>query len=375
MADIRIFRAQSPPTPSDVRELKTFLESPLVEDEKALQQLLERHPQLIGVLGFSEFLSEVPLFKTDAENMPDLSDLRRRDRADLIATESSPLLSSYRAANIIELKGAARPIADRNVGFRLSPDASEAVQQLHEYRQWLTTIPQNRALLTDLNWDIRWPSLFLIMGRSHEFTDNPGQLLEIRSRLIDQGVQLFTADDVLGAAMRHVENRIVPPQVIDWYTVPSYKDGVHGIHLAGALVVKFQQAFQLAMQDPSSLAAMPYRAFEELVGEVYRRLGYAIELTHSSRDGGKDIIATKEMKGISPARLIIECKRCSPSETVGVEAVEELYSVHMQEGSTHAVLVTTGTLSRGARVFADYYKSQLTVFDLSALVALIRSVC
>ena len=60
---LRVFRAEEPPTVADVRELKAFLDSFSADDEKSLQHLLERHPSLIGVLGFSDFLSEAPIYK------------------------------------------------------------------------------------------------------------------------------------------------------------------------------------------------------------------------------------------------------------------------------------------------------------------------
>jgi hypothetical protein len=139
----------------DVKALREFLESQQVRDEKLLQRLLEQHPALIGPLGFVEFVSEVPIIKVDRQNVPDLSDLRRRDRADIIAATASPISPTYRAANLIELKAAGIHIAEREVGFRLSSEASSAVQQLREYRDWLTRIPENRILLQEFNWDIR----------------------------------------------------------------------------------------------------------------------------------------------------------------------------------------------------------------------------
>jgi hypothetical protein len=182
------------------------LESPNIRDERMLQRLLEQHPALIGPLGFVEFVSEFPLYKPDYQNTTDLSDLRRRDRADIIAATTSPIDVAYRSANIIELKAAGVEIAERDVGFRLTSEATRAVQQLREYRDWLTRIPQNRALLKELEWDVRWPNLFLIMGRDNEFKRNPGQLEEVRARLLNDGVQLFTVDALLQRAINWSES-------------------------------------------------------------------------------------------------------------------------------------------------------------------------
>ena len=84
---LRVFRASAAPTADDVRELKAFLEGSRASDEKSLQRLLERHPFLVGILGFSDFISEVPIYKVDENNEPELLNLHRRDRADLIAAK------------------------------------------------------------------------------------------------------------------------------------------------------------------------------------------------------------------------------------------------------------------------------------------------
>jgi hypothetical protein len=329
----------------------------------------------VGVIGFTEFVSEYPLYKTNPENLPDVADLRRRDRADLIATATSPILDSYRAANIIELKSASRRIADRPVGFRLSVDAMHAVQQLHEYRHWLTTIPQNREALSRLNWDIRWPSLSLIMGRAEEFTRNPGQLEEIRSHLLDQGVRLFTVDDILRIATEHINNRIIPPQVVDWYFGSAAGTGLKetSVQLAGAIVDDFQRALDVAIQEPSSLSSMPYRAFEELVAEVYRRLGFQVEVNRSHLDNGVDLLATTTVASIS-IPLMIQCKQVRSDRKVDLRDVMSLHGITVLEKSAKVVLITNGTLTADAKQFVQSHASEIQVFDFVELMAQITSV-
>jgi hypothetical protein len=65
-------------------------------------------------------------------------------------------------------------------------------------------------------WEIAWPSLFLVMGRDREFANNPSQLEEVRSRIVDQGVHMLTTDDILAMATRQVESRIWTPGVTQW---------------------------------------------------------------------------------------------------------------------------------------------------------------
>lgn len=57
----RVYIAAGHPSEDAIRELSEFLRSQLVRDEKELQRLLERHPELVGLLDFSHFVSELPI--------------------------------------------------------------------------------------------------------------------------------------------------------------------------------------------------------------------------------------------------------------------------------------------------------------------------
>jgi hypothetical protein len=69
-----------------------------------------------------------------------------------------------------------------------------------------------------------------------------------------------------------------------------------------------------------SLRALPWRDFELLVGEAYRRQGYqVIERGGAHPDGGIDLELRDKDK-----KLVVQCKRWQ-TRTVGVELVRELY--------------------------------------------------
>ncbi|WP_438034706.1 Shedu anti-phage system protein SduA domain-containing protein [Sorangium sp. So ce204] len=227
---VNIFDATDPVSEDDVRELKEFLHGSLTGDEAALHRLLERHPALVGVLGFSEFASEQPLYKLNESYEIILTDARQRDRADLIAAKKSIIQPPsgggvYKSAHIIELKSAATKISERGYGLRLSPEARHAVEQLREYKHWLTRVPENRDLFRTLGWDIRVPQQYLVMGTSAEFASNPGHFDEIKARLQEDGVWLTTVDELLGIADSHVRTRRRVPDVTGWAISPHVVQG------------------------------------------------------------------------------------------------------------------------------------------------------
>jgi len=108
---------------------------------------------------------------------------------------------------------------------------------------------------------------------------------------------------------------------------------------------------------PDDLRVIDRRLFEEIVAEIFSGLGYEVELTQRTRDGGKDIIAIR--KAEINLRFLIECKRPDIGKAVGVSAVRELYGVKVDDGATKAILATTTYLSPDAKMFIEKHRWEL----------------
>lgn len=104
-------------------------------------------------------------------------------------------------------------------------------------------------------------------------------------------------------------------------------------------------------KNPQNLYQISPRNFEEIIAHIFSRNGFCVELTKQSRDGGRDIIAIRSDLGI-PSKYIIECKRYSHDNPVGVELVRNLYGVQVQEGANKSVLATTSRFTSDAKKFA-----------------------
>lgn len=97
---------------------------------------------------------------------------------------------------------------------------------------------------------------------------------------------------------------------------------------------------------PDAVFQLRPRVFEKLIAEVMRSLGYEVELTAQTRDGGKDLIAIhKDFLGI-PTRYIVECKRWKRSRKVSVDVARALYGVKQMEQADQAIFVTTSSFTR-----------------------------
>lgn len=95
--------------------------------------------------------------------------------------------------------------------------------------------------------------------------------------------------------------------------------------------------------------------FEKLIYKLYDSLGYKVEMTKRSYDGGIDIIANK-VDVSQKEYLLIQCKR-PDVRNAKVNEVRELFAVIHDRKSTKGVLVCSTDFTTEAKKFADNNKS------------------
>ena len=113
------------------------------------------------------------------------------------------------------------------------------------------------------------------------------------------------------------------------------------------------------------------RDLEKVVAALYQKIGYEVQLTPKSRDGGRDVIAARELPG---QREIVEIECKAHTSPVGVGIVRQLQGVVAHNGSNRGVLVTIGTFTRGARD-AERHDSRLELVDGAVLIRLLNLAC
>ena len=116
-----------------------------------------------------------------------------------------------------------------------------------------------------------------------------------------------------------------------------------------------------------TLRDISWREFEELVGEAYRRRGYAVaETGGGGADGGVDLVLSK-----GGERILVQCKHWKVQK-VSVKVVRELFGVVSAEGATGAILISSGTYTQEAKEFAK--ANSIELVDGAQLMRLIAEV-
>ena len=101
------------------------------------------------------------------------------------------------------------------------------------------------------------------------------------------------------------------------------------------------------------------REFEEIVAELYYKMGYSVELTQATRDGGKDIIASYMDKFGDCFIHYIECKKYRADRPIGVSLVKELAATIDDKKVNAGVIVTTSYFSPDAAAFGERHNTRI----------------
>jgi len=117
---------------------------------------------------------------------------------------------------------------------------------------------------------------------------------------------------------------------------------------------------------PDKIYELTPRRFEELVASILKDLGFDVEITQATRDGGRDIIAYVR-NAVSSYLTHIECKRYAPENKVGVGVIREVVGVHNIRKATKSIIVTTSFFSIDAIKEAKMMENQLDLKDFNDL--------
>ncbi len=116
---------------------------------------------------------------------------------------------------------------------------------------------------------------------------------------------------------------------------------------------------------PEYLRKMHPKEFEDLVCALFEKMGFEVEPTQYSRDGGIDGYLKKDGKLVS----ILQCKRVKGS--VGEPVLRDLFGTMHATGAKEGVVVTTGKVSTQARAWSQ--DKPIRIYELDELAACIRT--
>lgn len=138
---------------------------------------------------------------------------------------------------------------------------------------------------------------------------------------------------------------------------------------AGVSYVRSRQRARLLDTRTSldSIAALDWREFEQLVGEAFRRQGYAVEETGlGGADGGVDLVLRRDGR-----TWLVQCKRWRQRQ-VSVTTVREMWGLLAHHRADGVKIVCVGDYTPDARQFGE--GKALDLITGQSLVEMVQAV-
>jgi len=128
-------------------------------------------------------------------------------------------------------------------------------------------------------------------------------------------------------------------------------------------------------ENPKALYQLTGRDFEFVMAEIYNKLGYKVELTKATRDGGKDIIIRKP-EILGDFIYYVECKQYAPQKHIGVGIIRGLVGTVNTDRVNGGILATTSYFTPNARRFVidNKYDYQIQMHDYDKIREMLNRV-
>lgn len=121
-------------------------------------------------------------------------------------------------------------------------------------------------------------------------------------------------------------------------------------------------------KHPHKMHDLTPRKFEVLIAELLRDMGYDVMLTPETRDGGRDIFAVIKVPPGKEILTIVECKKYSANNTIGVDIVERfLWIVERKDKANGGLIATTSFFSDQALKLQKDFAWMLSLYNFDHL--------
>jgi ssDNA-binding Zn-finger/Zn-ribbon topoisomerase 1 len=119
------------------------------------------------------------------------------------------------------------------------------------------------------------------------------------------------------------------------------------------------------LSNTESYLVMQPRQFENAIAELFRTLGYRVEQTPYSNDGGKDAIAEKD-----GMKVLIECKKYAADRSIGRRDLQIFAAAIQDEKADGGIYVNTGSFTSTAKEYAK--RNRILLYDRNRLPHLVN---
>lgn len=128
-------------------------------------------------------------------------------------------------------------------------------------------------------------------------------------------------------------------------------------------------------ENPQAFYQLTGDDFEIVMAEIYNKLGYKVERTQSTKDGGKDIIIRKP-EILGDFIYYVECKKYAAKRHIGTGIIKNLIGTISTDRVNGGILATTSYFTRDAKKYIseNNYSCQIQMHDYDYIRRLLNQV-
>lgn len=268
----------------------------------------------------------------------------------LLIIDNAELISNNKFINYIETITSENPNLKIIITSRLIFNLSDSMQlNLHNFNQMET-----KEIFSKLNNSYKNESK--INELVNLFEGNP-----LLINLSSQYIKSNNVDELL----YNLKNKSSLQQLCKFNNIFENNKIIESIR--PKIITLNNDIISSVKHNPDLIYSLSPRKFEELIADLFHNMGWDVELTKQTRDGGKDIIA---FINTGDARLmsIIEVKRNARNRPVGVSIVRELYGTMFDAQANSAFVVTSSYFTRDAKNFQQKHKYLINLKDYEDVI-------
>jgi restriction endonuclease Mrr len=125
--------------------------------------------------------------------------------------------------------------------------------------------------------------------------------------------------------------------------------------------------------DPGLLDRMEWRPLELMLGEVLREIGFDVEVTRCSRDGGKDLIVWIEARGMDKT-FYIEVKHWQEPSRPGKDEVRDFIKVLIKDKVDQGIMLSSSGFALNAfEGLTEISKRRIRIAGRAKVLSLCRT--
>lgn len=159
----------------------------------------------------------------------------------------------------------------------------------------------------------------------------------------------------------------------EWIGKIETESDINKLEIQDILKAVSKRFAAMVAEDPTNLYKLEWRDLERMIAEIFDGIGFKVQLTPSSKDGGKDIILECIVDG-KEFSYIIEIKHWRSGQKVGKDAIKDFLNIIVTEKRKSGLYLSTfGYCNNAFQSLSEIERKKIKFGDQEKIVSLCQT--